>query len=110
MTAAAKHNRQFFGAVSRARGQEEQEVRCLDSAGNRAPGGCRGLEEGQGQPRRPALGRPHKQRSGKHRTPDGPRHGKHGKRPGTVLHLNNLILGRRLMILVDVGPGGEDQR
>jgi hypothetical protein len=24
--------------------------------------------------------------------------------------LNNLILGRRLMILVDVGPGGEDQR
>jgi len=63
MTAAAKHDQQFVGEGRQRGVHEQQEAPRLDPAELERPGGRvhRRLEEGQGQPRRPALGRPHKQ-------------------------------------------------
>ena len=63
MTAAAQHDKQLVGEPWERGVQEEQEVPCLDPAEIERPGGRvhRRLEDGEGQPRRPVLGRPHKQ-------------------------------------------------
>ena len=63
MTAAAKDHEQFFGECLECGVHEEQEAPRLDPAEieRLGRGGHRSLEKGQGEPRRPVLGRPHKE-------------------------------------------------